>query len=187
MFELAQRDVRGSDGELFRPEPVAAGARGGRVLAECAVPVTQLSTAWWWVGVHGGAGETTLEQLYVGTRAAAHRWPLSPGRTHAVVLVARTNARGLVAVQATLRELSERAVAVHLLGLVLMADAPGRLPRGLRELGERVAAAVPRAWWFPWVAAWREGETPSRANSPKQAHRLLEQLAGARDDREAGS
>ena len=167
--------------------PQVARPGGQIVLAEFVVPAAELAAGWWWVGAHGGAGETTLEQLYVGTRAAGHRWPVSPGRLLAVVLVARTSARGLLAAQAALRELAERRPPIRLLGLVLIADAPGRLPRPLRELGERIAGAVPHAWWFPWVAAWREGETPSRANSPKQALRLLEQLAGAHDHREAGS
>jgi hypothetical protein len=44
---------------------------------------------------------------------------------------------------------------------------------------------VPRTWSLPFVREWREGEIPSRANSPKQALWLLEELTEARD-REAG-
>jgi hypothetical protein len=147
----------------------------------------QLHTPWWWVGLHGGAGESTLEQLFVGTRAADHRWPHSDVGDQAIVLVARTHAHGLTRVQSALRELAGSERGLCLLGLVLMADAPGRLPRGLRELGQRVAGVAPHTWWFPWVAAWREGETPSRANAPKPALRLLDQLAAAPEHREAGS
>ncbi len=35
----------------------------------------------WWLGVHGGAGESTLEQLLDGSRAAGHAWPV-PRREH---------------------------------------------------------------------------------------------------------
>lgn len=148
----------------------------------------ELSIPWWWLGVHGGAGESTLEQLYVGTRAAGHCWPVAEAGRPAVVLVARTHAHGLLAVQAAVRDLSYRRVAVQLLGVVLIADAPGRLPRALRELADRVVGTelVPRSWSLPFVAEWRVGETPSRANSPKEALWLLEELNGARD-REAGS
>ena len=151
------------------------------------IAAAELTTPWWWVGVHGGAGESTLEQLYVGTRAACHGWPVADVGRPAVVLVARTHAQGLRAVQAAVRDLSYRPVAVRLLGVLLIADAPGRLPRGLRELADRVVgtALVPRSWSLPFVAEWREGETPSRANSPKEALWLLEELNGA-PDREAG-
>jgi hypothetical protein len=152
------------------------------------VAAAELTIPWWWVGVHGGAGESTLEQLYVGTRGGGHCWPVAEVGRPAVVLVARTHARGLLAVQAAVRDLSYRRVAVHLLGVLLIADAPGRLPRALRELADRVVgtALVPRSWLLPFVAEWRVGETPSRANSPKEALWLLEELNGARD-REAGS
>jgi len=29
----------------------------------------------WWLGAHGGAGESTLEELFSGSRAADHSWP----------------------------------------------------------------------------------------------------------------
>jgi hypothetical protein len=167
------RAVHGSDAET--------------VLGLMELSAADAAAAWWWVGVHGGAGESTLQELYVGTRASGHRWPVAAGRRPEVVLVARTHARGLLAVQAALRDLAYRQIGVSLLGVVLIADAPGRLPRPLRELADRVARSgvVPRAWSLPFVREWREGEVPSRANSPKQALWLLEELTEARD-REAG-
>jgi len=175
--------------ELTAPAPRPASVRrpdDGLGLLQ--LTAAELTVPWWWVGVHGGAGESTLEQLYVGTRATGHRWPLSDVGRPAVVLVARTHACGLVAVQAAVRDLNYRQVGVQLLGVLLIADAPGRLPRPLRELADRVVGTglVPRSWSLPFVSEWREGETPSRANSPKEALWLLEELSGARD-REAGS
>jgi len=96
-----------------------------------------------------------------------------------VVLVARTDARGLRAVQRAVREQVESQLPVELLGLVLMADAPGRLPRVLRELAGVVGGTVPRVWWLPWVEAWRAGEIPSPANSPKEAGVLAVELRAA--------
>ena len=132
----------------------------------------------WWVGVHGGAGESTLEQLLEGSRAAGHAWPITtpdlpPAR---VVLVARTHARGLRAVQLAATEWASGVVAVRLEGLVLLADAPGRLPKPLKELGDLVAGGVPMVWRVPWVEAWRRGEPVSGATTPNGATRLLEQL-----------
>jgi acetyl-CoA acetyltransferase len=132
----------------------------------------------WWLGAHGGAGESTLEELFSGSRAAGHRWPLSaagvpPAR---VVLVARTHARGLTAAQAAIREWAAGDAQVLLLGLVLVADAPGRLPHGLRRLAALIGGGVPAVWSVPWIEAWRVGEPPAPHNAPRVVRRLLEDL-----------
>jgi hypothetical protein len=145
----------------------------GIVEADQSVPV-------WWCGVHGGAGESTLERLFRGSRASDHCWPIvQRGEAAAVVLVARTDARGLRAVQRAMREHLESALPVDVIGLALMADAPGRLPRVLRDLAGVVGGTVPRVWLLPWVEAWRAGEVPSPANSPKEADRLAAELRAA--------
>ena len=155
-------------------------------LGELVLDGADLDVAVWWVGVHGGSGESTLERVFRGTRASGHRWPVAcaPARP-AVVLVARTDARGLWATQAALRDLHSRGLNVELLGLVLMADAPRRLPRAVRDLQRVVSGGVPRVWCLGWVEGWRDGEVPSRANSPKEAERLLEDLRAARGRRGA--
>lgn len=137
----------------------------------------------WWVGVHGGAGETTLEELLEGSRAAGHAWPtatppLAPPR---VVLVARTHARGLQAAQLAATEWASGDVATDLLGLALLADAPGRLPRALRDFAALVSGGVPRVWRLPWVEAWRTGE-PVSDTAPKAARRLLDDLRALTSD-----
>lgn len=121
------------------------------VAAEPAVTV-------WWVGAHGGAGESTLEQLLEGSRAAGHAWPLyDQQRTDRppVAIVARTDVRGLQAAQRLAAEWASGHIPVDLLGLVLIADAPGRLPRSLKDLAALVAGGVPTTWRLPWVEAWR--------------------------------
>ena len=135
----------------------------------------------WWLGCAGGAGETTLEELFAGSRAAGHEWPLvSPDCVPArVVLVARSSGRGVAAAQSALRDWASSELRVALLGLVLIADAPGRVPRRVRDRVDRVITrAVPggRVWRLPWVRAWREGELPSRENAPRQAAMLLSDL-----------
>lgn len=144
--------------------------RGSRPAGLAYLGVDQ-PAAVWWVGVHGGAGESTLERLFSGSCATGHCWPIASGgaTVPAVVLVARTDARGLRAVQRAVRELVEHRLPVDLVGLVLMADAPGRLPRALRDLAGVVGGALPRVWSLPWVEAWRAGEIPSPANSPNEA------------------
>ncbi len=161
-------------------EPVMHGVpaqRGSRRAGLTYLGVDQ-PAAVWWVGVHGGAGESTLERLFSGSCATGHCWPIASAvaTVPAVVLVARTDARGLRAVQRAVRALVEDRLPVDLLGLVLMADAPGRLPRVLRDLAGVVGGAVPRVWSLPWVEAWRAGEIPSPANSPKEAEVLAGDL-----------
>ena len=136
----------------------------------------------WWLGVHGGAGETTLEQLLEGSRAAGHAWPvIAPGEGPAarVVLVARTHARGLRAAQLAAIEWASGDVPVRLEGLVLLADAPGRLPKALKQFSRLVAGGVPRVWELPWVEEWRLGAPVSEDTAPKDVSRLLDHLRTA--------
>ena len=60
-----------------------AGGQGGVVLPgpQDRLPRRLLDddeqAAVWWLGAHGGAGESTLEELFSGSRAADHSWPLT--------------------------------------------------------------------------------------------------------------
>lgn len=49
------------------------------------------------------------------------------------------------------------AVPVDLLGLAVVADAPGRLPGPLRDLVRLVGGGVPHLWRVPWSEDWRLG------------------------------
>jgi hypothetical protein len=133
----------------------------------------------WWVGTHGGAGESTLAALVPGWQAAGHAWPRTTAPTPArTVLVARSDARGLRAAQNAMRQWAAGLVpSVEVLGLVVMADAPGRLPRPLRDLMQVVCGGVPRTWSVPWVDAWRVGEPPAPSNAPREVQRLIDELS----------
>lgn len=167
-----------------RARLAVAGGQGGVVAPEAGdrLPRRALAdeepAAVWWLGAHGGAGESTLEELFCGSRAADHCWPLAAsGETAAhVVLVARTHAHGLNAAQHAIREWAAGDVEVLLLGLVLIADAPGRLPSALRQLAALVAGGVPAVWSLPWIEAWRVGDPPGPQNAPKAVRQLLEDL-----------
>ncbi|MGH2867162.1 MAG: DUF6668 family protein [Solirubrobacteraceae bacterium] len=167
-----------------RVRAASPGRQGGVVLPEPRermarrVVDAEQPAAVWWVGAHGGAGESTLAELFSGSRSADHSWPLTtadrlPAR---VVLVARTHAHGLRCAQNAIREWAAGDAPVLLLGLVLIADAPGRLPHGLRQLAELIAGGVPAVWSVPWIEAWRVGELPAAHNAPKVLRRLFEDL-----------
>lgn len=134
--------------------------------------------AWvWFVGAHGGAGESTLAGLLPNAGAADHRWPVHADDTVAdVVLIARTSVAGLCAARTALTQWAAGTTPpVRLLGLLLMPDAPGRLPKPLRDLAEVVAGGVRdrQVWHLPWVEAWRTGDSAG----PKITARLFTDLA----------
>ena len=126
-------------------------------------------TTLWWVAPHGGAGESTLAQLLPDSAAADHRWPTTrdgDDRPY-VVLVARTHQSGLTTAQNAIREWASGSIPIELAGLVLVADAPGRLPKSLRALADLVAGGVSEVWRVPWIDTWRLGDiTLDRAPSP---------------------
>ena len=63
-------------------------------------------------------------------------------------------------------------------GLVLIADAPGKLPKPLKDFAQVVSGAVPRVWHLPWVEAWRLGEPVSGDTTPKAIVKVLDELRG---------
>jgi hypothetical protein len=132
----------------------------------------------WWLGVHGGAGESSLAELVPEWQAAEHGWPRLPGEAPArVVLAARSNMRGLRAAQAAATQWAAGMVPhVEVLGLVLVADAPGRLPRPLRDFAQVVGGGLPRTWTVPWIESWRLGEPIALAEAPRATRRLVDEL-----------
>ena len=134
--------------------------------------------ALWVVGAHGGAGESTISDLDDSWAAARHVWPVAPaGEPARVVVVARTSARGLRAAQSAAKQWAAGLVGgVELLGLVLVADAPGRLPRPLRDLAKVVGGGYPRTWNIPWIESWRLGEQVSTDIAVREVRRLVDDL-----------
>lgn len=131
-----------------------------------------------WLGVHGGSGESSLASLVPEWAESNHTWPRSRTAAPAqVVLVARTSMRGLRAARAAATQWASGAVPTAIvLGLVLVADAPGRLPRPLREFATLVSGGVPRAWSVPWIESWRLGEPPALDTAPRDVRRLIDEL-----------
>jgi hypothetical protein len=118
------------------------------------------SATLWVVGVHGGAGESTVTRLIDGSRPTEHAWPVIEGAEMPprVLLVCRSNLNGLESARRALIEwTSPQAPQVELLGLAVLADAPGKLPKPLRDLATIVGGGAPRLWHLPWVEAWRTG------------------------------
>lgn len=131
----------------------------------------------WVVGAHGGAGESTLAGLGQGWQAAGHCWtvPAAWGQRVPCLLTARTNHAGLHAGQQALQQWAawdKTQLCPQLLGLVLLADAPGKLPMPLHDYARLVGGGAPRVWHIGWVDAWRY-EDPTPTNTPREATRLV--------------
>ncbi|WP_430377556.1 hypothetical protein [Streptomyces sp. B1-3] len=136
----------GRPAELGRGRPKRAGrAAGGRSREEVG-----------WVKAHGGSGATSLVEALGGVDVG-DRWPEpARGEPYRIVLVGRTSARGLRSVSRALGALKDGNApqGLELLAVVLVADAPGRLPLGLlRRI--RVLRSVAPVHRVPWIPAWR--------------------------------
>lgn len=110
--------------------------------------------SWWWLGVHGGSGVSTLMRFLPGG-ADAHRWWPDPvfGGPHTVVLVCRTHLSGLDRARDAAMQwaASDVPTGLSLAGAVAVADAPGRLDRPQAEATRLLEAIVPRLWTVPWL------------------------------------
>lgn len=140
--------------------PVPTGARPGKQTPRIGTfPILADPSLIWCLGVHGGAGTSTLCRIAEqrGVRMQDSRyWPRpTDASTVSVVLAARTNAAGLEGTRRAATEWAAEYVPwVHLLGVVLVADAP-KPPAGLRPRIEEVSAMVPHTWSIGWHESWR--------------------------------
>lgn len=111
------------------------------------------------VGSHGGAGTSTLAAVAPSLISdVGQSWPVSAEGLDAqkCVVVARTSVAGLERLQVVLRQwASGETPPVELIGIVLIADAPGRLPKPIRQLIPVITSGGPRVWRVPWDANLR--------------------------------
>ncbi|MGW1622374.1 DUF6668 family protein [Streptomyces sp. NPDC002172] len=138
-----------------------------------------------WVKAHGGAGASTLAGLFGGMDAGS-RWPdPAAGEPSRLMVVGRTNADGLQAVAQVLNALREGRApgGLDLLALVLVADAPGRLPFSLARR-VRIIGSVAPVQRVPWVPAWRVGDRPKTL--PRELSALAELIGIRPEDEEGG-
>ncbi|SFF42874.1 hypothetical protein SAMN02787118_106381 [Streptomyces mirabilis] len=129
-----------------------------------------------WVATHGGAGTTTLAAVF-GGHDAGRNWPRpDQGEPGSVLLVGRTHAAGLDAVSHTLDTFrrGEAPPGLDLDAVVLVADAPGRLPRPLAQRVKVIDSMVD-AYQVPWIPAWRIGDL---ASAPPRETAALARLTG---------
>jgi len=144
-----------------------------RRLEAASAPVAGLAL----LGAHGGAGVSSLLRAGLDEVAvdAGRRWPMAG----AVVLVARTSVCGLEWARDLARQhASGSAGGAELLGLVLVPDAPGRLPARITGLRDLVTGAFARTWRLPWLEEWRLATATEVLPSHPAVQHLTAELAG---------
>lgn len=130
----------------------------------------------WWLGAHGGSGESTMASVDAQWRAADHAWPITTAPAP-VILMCRSSWSGLNSARQALRQWAAGATPpVTLMGLVVVADAPGKLPKPLKHLAEVVSGGAPRSWHIPWVESWRLGATPTAEELPREVRNLVTEI-----------
>src|SRR5699024_6790156 len=101
------------------------------------------------VGASGGAGETYVAAALTAAGCPAwatdHRWPTSAGP---VLVVTRPTAAALYATQLMLGEHTGEAdhTLADVIGLAVVADAPGKITGALTSTIAALSAVVPAVW-----------------------------------------
>jgi len=134
-------------------------------------------TSLWVLGSHGDAGEHTLSALLPGAVPAGHRWPMSADENSPtqVIVVCRSNHKGLTSARRAAIEFAAGTLpTVRVLGLVIIADLPGKQPKELRDLATVVAGGFPESWEFPWVETYRRGDTTSA--TPREITTIIQTI-----------
>jgi hypothetical protein len=124
---------------------------------------------WWWLGVHGGAGVSTVDAWMPGGADAHRMWPdPALGGPGLVVLVARTHLSGLTKAAWALRQAATRDIpqGLRVAGVVAVSDGPGDLHRPQRQALRRVEGLAGHLWLMPWIDELRLVMHPYEVGDP---------------------
>ncbi|MBL1076712.1 hypothetical protein JK358_20140 [Nocardia sp. 2] len=110
----------------------------------------------WLLGVHGGAGASTLAHVLAPAADSYRRWPgVFDRESPFVVLVARETISGLTRAHDLLRQHhAGLAGPCDVLGLVTVAARPGRIPAEIRRYRDVVGSLAGQVWQLPWHEEW---------------------------------
>ncbi|MFF0528710.1 hypothetical protein ACFYT3_09985 [Nocardia amikacinitolerans] len=104
------------------------------------------------LGAHGGAGASTLARWWAPAADTGLAWPASPATTQRVLVAARLCIPGLTAAAERLREYRAglAPTGVTVIGLVLTAARPGKVPAAVRRYRGVVAELVDAVYDIGW-------------------------------------
>ncbi|MFD4351566.1 hypothetical protein ACFWPX_03355 [Nocardia sp. NPDC058518] len=130
------------------------------------------------VGAHGGAGTSTVARWWAPAADCGQCWPGSTVTTQLVVVAARLCLPGLIACAERLREWHAGAApdGVDIVGVVLTAARPGRIPAPVRRYRAVVEDLTEVVWEIGWHDELVERElselavfTPSDPEPPRRS------------------
>ncbi|MEV0764807.1 hypothetical protein [Nocardia sp. NPDC050435] len=152
---LVRREVDGLDSTgRMEPATIAAPPAERRApIRHTALPITGPHPPLFAVlGAHGGAATSTLARWWGPAADSGLAWPAAPTTTQKVVVAARLCMPGLIAAAERLREwhagLAPEGVVV--VGLVLSAVRPGRVPAPVRRYREVVTGLADAVHTIGW-------------------------------------
>ena len=132
------------------------------------------------LGTHGGAGETVLAGLLGPfARECHHVWPCSSNekRSLPVLLTCRTALPDLKAASSVVAQWASGQIrGVLLLGLVMLADQPGTLPKPLRDFAGLVSGGPPHVWNLPYFPELRLGLSPANLKLDRKSQAVIEAI-----------
>lgn len=165
--------------------PVARqlGVEPPRAVFATTTAVLPVDASHWWLGAHGGAGESILTALDPAGAAAEHRLPT----TGAPVLVCcRLTMPGLEAARALAQAVAAGSVRANVLGLVTVAGSP-RVPKGaLKDFHRIVCGAFPASWAVPWVEDFGLTLDPQEVAVPKSVRTVLHEVRALSENNAKG-
>ena len=140
------------------------------------------------VGLHGGAGTTTVAGL-LGPQAADCGVGLEELITTdvPVLFVTRTHAHGLDLALRVGQQYAARSLEpLMVLGVVVVHDAP-QLSKGLGRTVRSVQKTLPNCWTVAWDEDWRHDPNPppvaTHGRLARDARRILRKAAALRESR----
>lgn len=124
--------------------------------------VEQRTPIAWALGAHGGAGASTLAAMIAPLGDAHGTWPVHDDFPYVVVCCRSTRA-GLDAAQsAVLQAQAGGAGVCRVLGVVIVADTPGKTPKSLHQR-ETLLEDITRIWRVPYYPGVREAQVTELA------------------------
>ena len=110
---------------------------------------SSFSPAFWFVGAHGGAGCTTLAALIAPAGDAGQQWPIFDDHPLCVV-VARATVLGLERAHQVLLQGLREVEQVTILGVLVVNDAPGKLPTEIKHKLE-ILSPLAKIWYVDYL------------------------------------
>lgn len=152
----AARPVSATSVDASTARPGAKRPRGPLTRRATAAP--SAGGTFVWLGAHGGSGAASLAAATGRGLTLSRAWPdPSLGWPTGVAIVCRSHIAGLDAADRLLAETFSGAVSdVDVLALVVVADAPVRPTRLMRDRLHELDVVVPKILHLPWIPAWRE-------------------------------